>query len=181
MNIVKVNKEIAKLFNWLLKANRNDGNGSPILSQVCLAKDHYVATDGFRIHATKVSVDDVPSNGTAKFEVLSNFSVLLKDDTGKQVSLERYDKALYFEHYPDNKFPDLKKVLPDRNGEERKHIALDVDYLKDALSAMSGTVTIAFSDDNKVVELYGHSLDDYSLYVAIMPKHITNQNSGWRP
>ena len=179
--IVEVKTDVTRVFKWLLKAKMIDG--APILKQVRLADDHFVATDGVRLHAAKLLVAGLPNSGTAEIDVLSNFSVLIKDTTGNQQSLEKYDRALYANHNPEGSFPKIGSILPDKSSPDRRVIVMNADLLMDALSAMSGNVLVSIGKANEIVELHGHSLDGYSLYAAIMPKHFEkiDPDDLWRP
>jgi DNA polymerase III sliding clamp (beta) subunit (PCNA family) len=160
--IIKGTKEESALIRWVQKAQSKD-SARPVLEGMLVENGNILACDGFRIHAAPTPSALVDGKGVYQGKVPAGDFI---------AELEEICEA--------TPYPDYAAIMP--SGEPEFHIHVDPKFLVEALAGFDSTVELRFFGKTQPMELTGTFKDDTNLYVILMPKNGSKDDSKpWRP
>jgi len=172
LQVINLTKHLAKVLRFIVSATSKDDARQVLKTVVC--NNHYVATDGFRLHATETVDAETGLDGQYTFENL-------RSSGGKVIAEEDVEWE---------QFPDYSQIIPVDDPE--CEISLNAKYLYEALKPWATgegeVVRLSFYGEARPFEVTGKiqtTVDGKDLttkaYALIMPMHADHETRPWRP
>lgn len=172
------NKQLAQALRWTHKAVSRD-NSRLVLRYVARIDGALVASDGYRLHAVQADtvLDEWPELWAPVSHTHYGTICIAPSIPAKAGVLEIADPGVLGDGDP--QYPNLATVFPTE--EPVFKIAVNPQYLREALDGMTGQVMLRFYGEFKPIEVLGIA-GDSKAYALVMPMNMRDVPiDTWRP